>query len=35
MIAFGNVRKEIALIEKELVVLETPKFCGQKEDFPY
>ena len=34
MISFENIRKEIALIEKELVVLETPKFRGQKEDFP-
>ena len=34
MISFENVRKETALIEKELAVLETPKFRGQKEDFP-
>ena len=35
MISLGNLRKEIALIEKEMVILETPKFRGQKEDFPY
>jgi len=35
MISRGNLRKEIALIEKEMVILESPKFRGQNEDFPY
>jgi len=35
MISLGNLRKEIAFVKKEMVILETPKFRGQKEDFPY
>jgi len=34
MSSSGNLRKEVALIAKELGSLETPKFRGQKEDFP-
>ena len=34
MSSLENLRKEIALIAKELASLETPKFHGQKEEFP-
>ena len=35
MISFEDLRKETALIAKELANLETPKFRGQNEEFPH
>ena len=35
MSSFENLRKETTFIAKELASLETPKFRGQKEEFPY
>ena len=35
MSSLDDLRNEIALITKELASLETPKFHGQKEEFPY
>ena len=35
MSSLEDLRNEIALITKELASLETPKFHGQKEEFPY
>ena len=35
MSSFENLRNKIAFIAKELANLETPKFHGQKEEFPY
>ena len=34
MISFGNFWKEIAFIATELANFETPRFRGQKEEFP-
>ena len=35
MISFEDLRKETVLIAKELASLETPKFRGQKVEFPH
>ena len=35
MSSLEDLRKEVALLTMELASLETPKFHGQKEEFPY